>query len=290
MRKHPLSASGTLLGLLTTAAVVLPSGAVEAQDWRTLSSSRQVASEQSLEVEVSYAAGELRVVPAESGLLYRADLRYDARVFEPNMGYRDGRFQVEFEGRGVDLRSREGGRLELGVGPDVPLDLEFNFGAGRAVIELGGLSIEEARIATGASQTDVRFGSPNRQRARNFQLSSGAAEVRLRGLGNANAENVKVEGGVGDVVLDFTGRWSGNTTARVDMGLGSLRLILPRDLGVRVQKSTVLSSFDSSGFEERDGEYFSSGWGDAEHRLTLVLNTAFSSIDVDWVEGSTAGR
>ena len=187
------------------------------------------------------------------------------------------------EGR-VKANIREGGRLSLALGPDVPLDLDLEMGAVEADIDLSGLRIASAKISTGASDSRIRFSMPNRERMRHLTIEAGAAAFRAEGLGNANVESLRVEGGVGDMTLDFTGEWRGDTNATIDIGLGAVTLRVPRGVGVQVTKDTFLMGFDSQDLVKRGAVYYSLDWESASHRLIVDINGAFGSIDIQWVD------
>src|SRR5690606_12003734 len=101
-----------------------------------------------------------------------------------------------------------------------PLELDVRFGAGQAEIELGGISLERLHLGTGASETTVRFSSPNPIEADRVLIEAGAAELEVYGLGNARAERVEFKGGVGATTLDFGGA-GGDTEVQIEMGVGS---------------------------------------------------------------------
>lgn len=272
------------IAVLSLGALALWPAPAAAQDWRTITSRRQQAGEDRLRVEVEFGAGELRVEPAAAGALYHTSIRYDASIFRPVTTYRGGSLKLGLEGGGgVKPRIREGGRLELGLGPGVPLDLDLAFGAVEADLELGGLKIRRAEISTGASETRLRFSQPNPERLDDLTIAVGAAAFRATGLANANAERVKVDGGVGEIVLDFTGEWRRDLTVDIDMGLGSLTLRIPRGVGVRVVKDTFLMSFDSQGLIKRGNAYYSEDWDEAKYRLNIAVDGALGSIDVRWL-------
>jgi hypothetical protein len=282
--------SKRLVLLAVGGALLLSASAARAQDWRTLTGQRRHAGEDRLRVEVEFGAGSLGITPATGGTLYQASLRYDADNFQPVHTYRAGVLKLGLEGGGRIRRNvREGARLSLALGTDVPLDLKLAFGAAEADLELGGLRVRNAEIATGASDSKVRFSHPNPERLELLQLKAGAAAFRAIGLGNANARRIKFDGGVGDVVLDFTGEWHGDTDVEVSIGVGSLTLRLPRGVGVKIGKETFLVAFDSNGLVKRADGYYSEDWDRAEHHLTIGLSGAFGSIDVRWVTDSGAG-
>jgi hypothetical protein len=229
---------------------------VQAQDWQTLTTRRQVSGERDLEVNVEFAAGRLRIEPATAGELYHATFRYDSSNFEPVAKYDAGVLRLGLEGGRKSRRNiREGSQLTLGLGADLPLDLNIAFGAVEAELELGGLRIRNAEIATGASDTKLNFSRPNRQELDRLEMKAGAASCHASGLGNANARRITFEGGVGDIVLEFGGEWQGDTRVEISMGVGSLTLRLPRDLGVRVERETFLVAFDPQGLVKRGSGY-----------------------------------
>lgn len=270
-----------LTAVLTTACAA----PVGAQDWRDITSFRHRSDEERLEVQVRYGAGRLVIGSGTStGELYRVGMRYNPDLFDPITDYQSGQLQVGLEGVGGSIRmGKHGpGELDLRLSPDLPLDLDLDFGAVEAEIELGGLMVHELDIETGASQTRVRFSTPNAAACNRLALSMGAASFEAVGLGNANCAEINVEGGVGEVTLDFSGDWRRNMEADISMALGSLTLVVPPDVGVRVDKETFLTSFDGPRFEKRDGVYYSTNWESARHRLDVDLSGAFGSVNIRW--------
>jgi hypothetical protein len=265
-------------------ALALP-GTAGAQDWRSVTYMRQAAGEELLRVDLEYGAGRLDVKPASDRTLYRANLRYDADAFRPVSSYLNGRLRIGVEsGRGLRGRNIKSGTLELQLGTGVPLELDLKFGAVEADLDLGGLRIRNAEIATGASQTSLRVSRPNPEVCRLLRLEVGAAQFRASGLANLNVERLTMSGGVGEVVLDFTGEWRADMTADIEMGLGALTLRVPRGLGVRVQKGGILAGFDSQGLTKQGEAFFSDDWDGADHRLTINVDAALGSIRMVWVD------
>ena len=72
-------------------------------------------------------------------------------------------------------------------------------------------------------------------------------------------------------------------TALVEVGIGSLNLKLPRDVGVSVHLNRFLASFDAAGFEKRNNVYYSANFESARYRLVLDINASLGGIDVAWV-------
>lgn len=225
MSDHPSKRlARSAIALAATAACATPAAA---QDWRTVSTTRQVAGEELLRVEIEYGAGHLEITPGVGNLLYRANVRYDADAFEPVTAYADGRLKLGLDGRHIRGGDLETGRLELQLGPSVPVDLDLEFGAAEADLELGGLRVREARIKTGASTTELRVSRPNLEVCESIDIEVGAATFEATQLGNLNAERLSLKGGVGEITLDFTGDWRTDMAADIGVGLGALNLRVP---------------------------------------------------------------
>lgn len=271
-------------------AAARPSGA---QTWQTLTSARQRHGESRLAVEVRYAAGEFRLAAAPAGTLYRMDLRYDEDQFTPLREYdaQAGRLLLGARGRGghVELADRRKGdpppSLDLQLAPDIPLALDLELGAVHSEVDLGGLALRSVRYRTGASETTLRFSRPNPEPCSELSLEAGAAEFHAWTIGNANCRSVRFQGGVGDVTLDFSGAWQGAMDADLNVAIGSLTLMLPRDAGVAVRLSRFLASFDAAGFTKRGDTWYTAGYEAARRRLVLDVSATFGGVNVVWTGG-----
>lgn len=262
--------------------IALSAGSAEAQEWKTTTSTRQYSGEKTLSVDVEYAAGRLRLEPAAQDVLYRTSLRYDAKVFEPRVKYGSGKLDVSIGSGRVRGRNMKGGDLSLQLTNRSALDLELSFGAAEAQLELGGLRLRTLSVETGASATMLEVSSANPEVCEDVEIDVGAARFEARGLGNLNARSMEVNGGMGEVVLDFGGEWRGDLDLKVSMGLGSLTLRVPRGLGVQIQKEGLLAGFDSQGLIKRGDVYYSENHEQAAHQLAVRIDAAFGSIKVEW--------
>ncbi len=276
----PRYATPALLALLALGA----SGAA-AQTFQTMSTARALHGETALAVDVTYAAGRFDLRPGDPGDLYRMELRYDASKFEPVRDYDADAGVLRLGLRSVSgsthLRGNDkGGSLDLALSPDVPLTLAIKMGAARADAEFGGLALRSLKYQTGASQSEVRFSRPNPVVCDQLSFEVGAAEFRATGLGNSNCRRMSFDGGVGSVTLDFSGDWRGSADATVHVAIGSVKLLLPRDLGVAITLNRFLASFDQAGFTRRGDAYYSDNFDTAQRRLNLRIEAAFGGIDV----------
>lgn len=264
--------------------------------WYELQAGRQIAGVRAMEADIEYAVGRLHVTSTPQGMLYDITLRYDSREFEPTRSWSvDG----GTGSLGLGLASLDGdwelddldefddadlGLLDLALSREVPTALSLAVGAAVVDMDLGGIALQRLVYKTGASETRIGFESPNPVRMDRLELAAGAAEFSATGLGNARFEYMEFTGAIGDVNLDFTGDWDGPASGEIKMGLGTLHLVFPRDLGVRIRKRGLLASFESTGFEAVDGGFQTSNWDTAENTISLEVRAAFGDIDVTFVD------
>ncbi|HEX5871299.1 MAG TPA: hypothetical protein VFY65_12820 [Longimicrobium sp.] len=274
-----------LAPLVLAAALLGAAAPAQGQTWRNVTSARQAQGERNLNVAVAYGGGDLQVRPGSTGLLYRMHLRYDERQMRPVTAYdrASGRLRLGVESVRRNQRASRGGNAVMELAPGIPTDLSLEFGAGEAELELGGLSLRNVDLSTGASDTEVRFAAPNRVQAGTVRVASGASRLRMRGLGNARAERFVLDGGVGEATLEFDGAWARDASLNVEMGLGSLTLRFPRALGVKIEREGFLTRFSPAGMVRRDGAWYSRNWDSARHKLTVRIDAALGSIDVQWM-------
>jgi hypothetical protein len=272
-------------GLLGTLAAC---HSADAQRMRSTTSARQLQGETRANVQLTYGAGRLRVSPARGDLLYRMELRYDDEQFRPVTEYdrAGGKLKLGVESR--EHRGRRRGHDEqhatIELTPRVPLALRLAFGAGEADVELGGLALQDVHLQTGASRTNISFASPNRVAARRVKVDAGAAEVRVSGLGNTRSPRFEFSGGMGETTLEFGGAWTRSATAEINMGVGSVRLRIPRSLGVRIVRDSFLSSFDAGGMVKRGNAWYSRNYDQAQYKLDVSIHAAVGSVEVDWID------
>ena len=270
----------TLLAGALLLAVTLPRRSA-GQEWETFSAARAVGGTERLEVRVRYGAGHFRVRPGDPGALYDVRLEYDASQFEPVLDFDGERLEVGTESRGRNIKVKDdAGELTLELSRTVPTELTLEFGAVRAALDLGGMTLTSLDLQTGASETTVDFSAPNLTRMRRAELQVGAADFQALNLGNLNADRLEFSAGVGEVVLDFGGDWSRDLEVDVAMGLGSLEMHIPEGIGVRLNKDSFLTSLDAPALVKDGDRYYSENWDEAERRMTIDVDAAFGSIRI----------
>ena len=271
--------------------LAVPSHDAIAQDgplWRTLNVSRQLRDSLPKRVRLQYDAGTLDVRGTSDPLLYAMHLRYDETRAEPLHRF-DAAEQLAVLGlrsigRGMHVSSgtdRGGsGELKLSLPRIVPLDVELELGGTRSTLELGDLSLRSLRLECGATDAQLLVSRPNRVTMRDMQVDVGAADFFALHLANANADHIRVRGGVGVVDLEFGGIWTRDLDVTTRLAVGKLILRIPSDVGVRLDVQRLAAGFDHEGFVKRDDAWYSDNWDRAAHKLRVRAETVFGKIVV----------
>jgi hypothetical protein len=272
-------------------ALALSGTAAQAQTgprWRTVDVSRQLRDTQPQRIRVQYGAGRLDVRGTSDPLLYAMHLRYDETRAAPLHRYdadqRTAVLGLESLGRGLRTSSGgdhdETGELKLMVPDRVPLELDLELGGTQSAIELGGLSLNALRLECGATDATLQFSSPNRTRMRDVEIDVGAADFTAVNLGNSNAEQIRLRGGIGVIDLDFGGTWTRDMTVSTRLVVGKLVLRIPSDVGLRLEVQRVATGFEHEGLTKRDDAWYSDNYERAPHKLHLRAETFFGKIDI----------
>ncbi len=283
--RHPHAA-----GFLLLAFVTAGTGSLAAQGLKRFSTTRQFHGEVRLAAKIEFGGGTLTVGAGAPASLYAMQLSYDAERFQPVSQWAPGTSTVT-----LGLTNRESGSIGVGgtaqnqvasiqFSPQADLDLSMQIGAAKSLIDLGGLRLSSLTLETGASQTEVRFSKPNPMRCTSAVLRAGVAELSVLGLGNSRCDRVTFEGGMGSVVLDYSGRWSGDAILSATVAVGGLTLRVPRTIGVTITTEQFLASFQPVGFTRQGNRYVSNNDAGAERHLTVDLTTSLGGVTVEWAD------
>ena len=181
---------------------------------------------------------------------------------------------------GVVARRREA-EIVGGLHRHVSRDLNLDLGAVESDLDLTGLRISRLRVESGASDAKLRFDSLNATRMSVLDISLGAASFRGDRLANANAQDIRVDAGIGNVELDLGGHWTQDIDLHVEVTLGIVTIHVPSDVGVHVSLEKTVASFDHEGLIERDGAWVSKNWDSAPHKVRVTAKTVFGKLSID---------
>ncbi|HIF57287.1 MAG: toast rack family protein [bacterium] len=277
-----------LLGVNALVAILSPLDAAIVQNSQTVTTSQKLEDTDEKRVSIEFSAGRLAIRSIDEGLLYRLKLRYKKDYFKPVTDLSGNRLHLGVERirkgfSGISNWNSSGGgnEFDLELTREVPMDLHINFGAGSAELDLGGLALTGLEFNTGASESRIKVSAPNREQILKAQFNVGAADFQLEQLGNLNAEDIEINAGMGSFEISLDGSWQRDALISIDMGVGSLELHVPEDLGFQLLKNSFLTSLDGVRNLVKDGNaYYSLNWDEADRNVTVDLDGAVGSVTV----------
>jgi hypothetical protein len=143
-----------------------------------------------------------------------------------------------------------------------PISFNLDMGACEANMDLGGLRLKEFDLDFGAASGLIDFSKPNPERLRSINIDAGACDLEIISIGNANFDLFEFDGGVGSFELDFRGEYKNEAEIVIEIGLGSLELVLPKNIPVRIENvdDNWLSSVNihSNSLDEIDDDIYES--------------------------------
>ena len=229
-------------------------------------------------VSISFGAGELKLSPGARNLV-DGTVIYNVDDFKPEIVENGNRIEIK-QGNldGIpplkDLRNEWD--LKLG---SAPMDLVISAGAYEGTLELGGLSLKSLEINDGASNVDLAFSEPNLIEMSIMRYATGASDVSLTGLANANFSTLTFSGGAGNYTLDFSGELQRDAVVTIDSGFGNVTLIIPEEVNARVTvEGTGVNINHGSGWAQNGNDYTQNGDGPS---LTFVVKMAAGNLLID---------
>ncbi len=113
-----------------------------------------------------------------------------------------------------------------------------------------------------------------------LSIKMGAGRSNLK-MGWLNLQNLDIKGGAGELVLDLTGRWNTNCIINVEMGVGSLHLILPDKAGVRLHPQTGIGTIDTGPLIQQNDAYINRHFEEADVILDISLKSGIGPVTVE---------
>jgi hypothetical protein len=197
----------------------------------------------------------------------------------------------EDSGGGLSIvKGRHGKIVEeswtISLSQDLPLMLDIEFGLGSGVVDFGGMHLEGSTFATGLSDVELDFSAPLQGEVQTLDLATGLGSMEVRNLMNARIKNLEFAGGLGAATLDFSGSYRFDCNLDLNIGMGSLELWVPEDMGVKVRHSdSFLSTHEFARLEQiSDDTWYSSNWRDLPGNLDIELSVGMGSVTLEWIE------
>jgi len=257
----------------------------------TLHRAEPVTVESGLDINVDYSLGRFILKPGSPDTAFVVDLRYEETLFDPSVeydirgdiGYLSVNSSNEKQERNFDWDIDTKSSWDVQFNPELPAQMEIDIGLGKGLLDLGGATISRLEVSNGLAESELDFSEPNKTAAQYMSFETGMGKFRAKNLSNARFQEMSFECGLGSATLDFHGNGLNRSEVSVSVGLGSVTIIVPEGLGVRVDTDRSFMSgvsFDSD-FVQRDDVYYTSNWNEADKKMRINLEVGLGSANVE---------
>ncbi len=271
-----------LASLACSVNVNLPSTQVKTGPLVTEDVNISVPDASDVDLTLSLSAGELTLNPNAESALIEGTIQYNVPDFKPETTIQDGNItlsQGELNIDGIPSFDEDvENSWDLKLGP-TPMTLRINAGAYVGKYDLGGLSLENLYITDGAADVNLDFSTLNLVEMGLLDYQTGASNVTLTNLANANFSTLIFSSGAGNYTLDFSGEFQRDANVKIDSGLSTVRLIVPEGMHVKLNFDGGLTNVSISGNWEKLNEttYFQTGEGPT---LTITVSVGAGNLEL----------
>ena len=166
------------------------------------------------DLTIGYGAGELYISPGAVDAVLDGEVTYNVEDLKPEISINNETIEIKtgnFEIDGIpNFEEKIKNTWDFKLG-SMPMNLTIKAGAYTGEFELGGLSLTNLHISDGAAQVFVDFDEPNNIEMNTFRYETGASEITLSNLLNANFNTMIFESGAGKYELDYSGQLEKDT-------------------------------------------------------------------------------
>jgi len=257
-------------------------------------------SEKSVYADISIGTGLLYLNRGSEDQIFEGEFYYQNQ--SPAVEYEivgsEGRLTIDFnefrsgeknEERNIkslssfdDFKENE---CRLNLSDKIPFSLNLDLGLVKGELDLGGLQIQNLDFTSGVSKAYINFNSPNPVILESFNVEAGVGDLEINNICNSNFRYFNFDGGIGNYVLDFSGEIEHDGNINIGVGLGRIKLYLPRSSGVRIRvDKSFLSSFSIDDIYKKDDLYYNDNWGNAQANLDFKISSEVGKVSVIWLD------
>jgi len=231
--------------------------------------------EDDISVKFSFGAGDMTLAPGASELV-EGTATYNYSAFKPDVNIDGGNVQVQMsEIESMPFFNNLKNEWDIKLG-NTPMDLSIESGAYNGTFELGGLALNNLSIKDGAANVKLAFSEPNLVEMSTFLYETGASDVKMSGLANANFSIFDFSSGAGDYTLDFSGELQRDASIKISSGLSNIIIVVPDGVDAVVTVDSGVSNINAgSGWSQSGDVYKQKGEGPT---LTFVIDIGAGNV------------
>lgn len=244
-----------------------------------------------LDISISYGLGELTIGSSNKKDIIEGSITYDSHRIIPIVKIESvsssGVLMIKTkknhnkDSYRYKLRDFDNA-MEFYFPPQIKTNLFLDFGVGDAEIDLTNISITKLNLNCGLSDVELEINKRNDVICESVSIENGLGNLSVSGLGNLAAKKIDINIGLGSADIDFRGDRIYDADINVDVGLGSLDMILPKKANIKIYvDSSFLSSVDIYGLKQKKNKlWVSHNWDSRYPTITMAVNVGIGSVDI----------
>lgn len=208
-------------------------------------------------LQLSFGAGDLTLAPGADKLV-DGTATYNYEDFKPEVIEEEGNIEVKMGDvnfPGIPSFDDLKNEWDFKLGTE-PMALSVDSGAYDGTFEFGGLALTSLSIDDGAANVELAFSEPNQAEMTSFTYNTGASDVSMTGLANANFSIFDFSSGAGDYTLDFSGELKRDASVKIETGLSNVIIIVPEGVHAVVTVEGGLSNVSAGSGWSRSGSFY----------------------------------
>lgn len=231
-------------------------------------------------LKLSFGAGDITLAPGAEKDLVEGTATYNYEQLKPVIESTDGDVEIkmgEMEFNGLPVFDELKNEWDLKLS-DEPMALSIDAGAYNGTYELGGLSLTSLTVSDGAASVEMSFSELNQSEMSIFKYETGASNLKLTGLANANFSTFDFSSGAGDYTLDFSGELQRDASITIDTGLSNIILVIPEGVNAVIKVDSGASNVNAGpGWDQNGDTYTQEGDGPT---LTFVVSIGAGNLTI----------
>jgi hypothetical protein len=226
-------------------------------------------------LHLKFGAGEMLLAPGASQLV-EGTATYNYAAFKPEVNTDGGNVQIKMsEVKSLPSFDKLKNKWDFKLG-DTAMDLIIDSGAYDGTFEFGGLSLNNLTIKDGAANVKLAFSDPNLVEMSTLKYETGASNLKMTGLANANFSMMDFSSGAGDYTLDFSGELQRDASIKISSGLSNIIVVVPEGVDAVVTVDSGASNISAgSGWSQNGKVYKQKGEGPT---LTFVIEIGAGNV------------
>ena len=110
------------------------------------------------------------------------------------------------------------------------------------------------------------------------EMGAGTSDLQLAGL---SLTGLDITLGAGGSTVDLSGDWAHDLDVTIDAGAGDITVLLPKDVGIRVEVDTGVGTIDAPGLTKDGNIYTNTAFGVSDVTLQIDMQAGVGSINLE---------